>query len=856
MFTDIEGSTRLHQRLGSDYGALQARHDALVRAAVDRHGGVVVRTMGDGVFAAFGSADGAAAAAVAVQTAISGVEWDHGERVRVRIGLHCGEAESRDADYVSLSVNQAARVSAAAHGGQILATGDVVAACASAPEATPLGAFRLKDFDTPVELVQLDWPGQPTVPAIRAVPAAAHNIPAFATRYIGRESDLEQVSSLVAGHRLVTICGAGGAGKTRFAMHFAASHATEYADGAWIVLLATATRPDEVTPRIASALGLPGGDTATVDDLVDHVRSRAVLVVVDNCEHLHDEVARVVGRLVADSEQARFIATSREPLGVDGELVWRLPPLTLPAAWSSAEEAGKSDSVRLFVDRAAAAEPAFVLDDKALPHVLEICRAVDGLPLALELAAARLRHLSLADTASRLGERLRILTGGGRDLPDRQRTLRATLDWSYDLLTEPEQLAFRRLATFHNHFSLDDAEAVVGYDPLRPDDVLDLVTTLIDRSLLLVDDTAGRVGYRMLVVIHEYARLQLVQSGDEDSTRERQATLLHQRYRKRLSGAPVDGALHEDEADAYAVFWWAHNAGKLEQQFAMQPIFWGAAFTSGRFDAAIEALDALLADGRLTPLQRATALYDRGLLRMIAASATGAAEDIERYWPDVDEAKQLALEHDLGTFAGAVWHLVGDAHGTRGDWDEAITALERALPLSDEPPQQLNIRRAIAIYRFERDRAADSVDAVRQILDEMRQFNALSVFEVARTENVLAGFLAAAGDTEALVHAAEAARLAADYGADLEVSKALYHACTLMQARNDTSTVAVMADLAVRLCRERALKAEAARWATVVRESAGAASTAPSAPAPSLDSTQAVIQFLEKLANSCRTFNR
>jgi tetratricopeptide (TPR) repeat protein len=504
----------------------------------------------------------------------------------------------------------------------------------------------------------------------------------------------------------------------------------------------------------------------------------------------------------------------------------------------------------MFVDRAAEAEPSFLLDHETLPHVLGICSAVDGLPLALELAAARLRHLSLAEIASRLTERLRILTGGGRDLPDRQRTLRATLDWSHDLLSESERIAFRRLAVFHDQFTLRDAEAVVGYHPLDADHIRDLVTTLVDRSLLLVNDVAGRVGYRMLVVIHEYARLHLAQSGDEDPTRERQATLLHHLRSERTLKSSLDFGAYE--ADAYAVFWWAHKTGNLDHQLAMEPIFWGAAFTAGRFDAAVDALTALLSNHRLTPQQRAQSLYDRALLRMIAASATGSAEDIHQYWPDVDEARQLALDHDLGTFAASVWHLVGDAHGTRGEWDEALAALERALPFSDRLDQQLNIRRAIAIYRYERDRPADSADVVRQILDEMRQPGATSAFEVARTENVLAMILAAADDTEALVRAAEGARLAARLGADLEVSKALYYACTLMQARGDSAAVAAMADLAARLCRERGLKAETARWAKVVGDSPAVASIPPTVTDPSLDPVQAVLDLLEKLASRSR----
>jgi predicted ATPase/DNA-binding CsgD family transcriptional regulator len=576
---------------------------------------------GDSFVAAFARASDAIAAALELQRAPLAP-------IRLRIGVHTGEIQLRDeGNYAGPTINRTARLRDLGHGGQTLLSGVTEALVLDRlPDnawLSDLGSHPLRDLPRPERVVQLCHPDLVNeFPPLRVSKAVvSRHLPVQLTTFIGREAELSQLRDLLAENRLVTVAGAGGVGKTRVAIHVAAQVAREFGDGIWYVDLAPITDPDLVPIAAARSFGLPDQPgRSTMNTLTRFVDDRQMLVVVDNCEHLLDATAALVVELLAACSRLTLLATSREPIGVAGEVSWRVPSLSL------ADEA-----VELFTDRARHARADFAVSDDNAATVAEICRRLDGVPLAIELAAARVRALSLAEILDSLHDRFRLLTGGARTAVRRQQTLRASVDWSHALLTEPERVLFRRLAVFLGGFDLDSAQNVCGGGDVARYQVLDQLSMLVDKSLVVADDSGGRTRYRLLETVRQYALEKLGESGEADSVRAR-----HRDYYTALAAlldAPAGSDYEQriEQADIEidnlrAAFSWSRENSDVELALALasslQPL-WQA---RGRlregltwFDTALTDLDAHhLA---VAPAVRARALADSAALGLWAGAA-------------------------------------------------------------------------------------------------------------------------------------------------------------------------------------------------------------------------------------------
>ncbi len=519
-FSDVEGSTRLTKALGdARWADLLEEHRRLVRGLLSVHGGREVDSQGDTFFVTFPRATDAALAAAEAQQALEGHPWPEEARVRIRIGLHTGEAVARNGRYVGQEVHRASRICDAGHGGQIVlsqATAELVRQ--SLPEGaslTDLGAHRLKDLGARERLFQLAAEGLPSeFPRLRSL-SASHNLPAERTSFIGREDEIRTVTDLLGQHRLVTLTGSGGAGKTRLAVRVGREEVEHFADGVFFIDLAAVTNGADVPAAVAAALGLVliGGDGA--GQIASYLSDKAVLVILDNCEHLVDSCADFVAEILDGYSDSKLLATSREALDIDGEHVVVLPSLDA--------DSPDAPSVRLFLDRATAVAPGLTVTSEDLgTTIVEICTRLDGMPLAIELAAARSTVLSPAELLDELDDRFRVLAGGRRR--QRRRTLEATLDWSWDLLEPEEQQVFRALGVFVDGFDLVSVAAVASVSRVE---ALDLIEALVTKSLVVRADIDEEVRFRLLESMKAYAEHRLEAAGELAPVRRRHLEHFH-----------------------------------------------------------------------------------------------------------------------------------------------------------------------------------------------------------------------------------------------------------------------------------------------------------------------------------------
>ena len=528
LMTDIQGSTRLWESEHAAMVGALAAHDALLRSLVEDAGGTVVKTTGDGLLAVFDRPGAAARAALAGQRAIAGRAWPTSKPLLVRMAIHVGHAETRDNDFFGPSLNRVARLLAIGHGGQILVSAAGAALIADdLPDDASLadrGEHHLKDLARPEHVYQLCGAGLPTdFPPLRSG-AAPSNLPVELTSFIGREHEAAEIGRLLGHHRLVTLVGVGGTGKTRLMLHVAAEQVSGHADGAWVVELAPLREPGLVVSEVVRMLGIQlGPGQPPLAAVTDFLRSKDVLLLLDNCEHLIEAAAALVEPLLASCPSLHVMATSREALGVPGEAPFAVPSMGVPETLDhlDLEAVAASEAVALFVERATTTLPEFRLDPTNAAPVVEICRRLDGIPLALELAAARVNVLSPEEIAQGLGDRFRLLTGGRRTAVPRQQTLQALVDWSWDLLSDADQRLLRRLSVFGGGWTLDAAAALTGDQAdagAAPGgaariETLDGLGRLADRSLVVVTH-AGATRYGMLETIRQYGNDKLVASGE------------------------------------------------------------------------------------------------------------------------------------------------------------------------------------------------------------------------------------------------------------------------------------------------------------------------------------------------------
>jgi predicted ATPase/class 3 adenylate cyclase len=640
LFSDIEGSTQLVAALGPDYSDLLQAHRRILRDTFGRHQGREISTAGDSFFVAFAGPREALAAAVEGQLRLYEHPWPERSPIRVRMGLHTGEAWAKGADYEGVEVHRAARIAAAAHGGQVLVSGSTWALVQddlpSGVGLLDLGGHRLKGLSRPEHLYQLSIGGLPAdFPALSTLATTPTNLASQLTRFIGREQELAETRALLLNARLVTITGAGGLGKTRLAMEIAARVLEVFNAGVWFVELAGISDGTVVPHALATVVGVrESGHEPLETTLWHHLAPQRALIILDNCEHVLEECARLVQVLLQRCPILVILTTSREALGIPGEIVWRLSPLALPEAERSdaPEELARSEAVALFLDRATLADTSFRLDKQNAAHVVGICSRLDGIPLALELAAARVSVMSLGDLAWRLEDRFRALRSASRTTIPRHQTLRATIDWSYELLTDAERALFRRLSLFAGGFSLDGLEVVASGGDLDVEDAADVLYRLVDKSLVFPGDRSGsRTRYRMLETIREYGYERLTEAGEAPEIRRR-----HAEYYLRLAEQAED-ALHgegqpewlerlDQELDNFrvALAWAQEEEPDLGLRIAAALVdYW---FTRGLVREGRDWLDRFLAACAPDSASGRKALNADGLL----ASAQGAVEDARR----------------------------------------------------------------------------------------------------------------------------------------------------------------------------------------------------------------------------------
>ena len=636
-----------------------AGHHGLIRSALAAHGGREVDTQGDGFFAVFSSPRACLAAVLAMQQALRAAVWPAGEQVRVRMGVHCGEAEQTATGLVGLEVHRAARIAAVGYGGQVLVSESAAVLVRDwLPEGavlTDLGVHRLKDLGRPERPFQLTAAGlEAEFPPLRSLGnrALLNNLPAQLSAFIGREREVSEVRALVESSRLVTLTGAGGCGKTRLGLQVAAELANGSGDGVWLAELAAVTDEDAIAPAIAGALRIPAQPGRPVlETLLDALAPQDVLIVLDNCEHLIGGCAKTAELILRRCPRVHLLATSREPLGIGGETIYWVPSLSLPGPGDcGSSPAESSDAIALLVERARAQGIDLSVDEETGPLVVSICRRLDGLPLAIELAAARLRSMSLASLHDRLDQRFRLLTGGSRTALERQQTLQATVGWSYSLLNGAEQLLLRRLSVFAESFDMDAAEAVCGFGDIEAFDVADLLGSLADKSLVVAKPAGTAVRYRLLETIRQFAAERLVEVGEDE------AAALAAAHCEHFIGAAESAAPHLTGPDQGR--WLArldadqpnlrraieHAVGRpdgtalvLRFGTGLQRYWWGRSLHA-------EAL------GLLVPvLQRPDARADPELFGEALVTATMAAQHID-----------IAAAHQLGDQALELARRLGD----------------------------------------------------------------------------------------------------------------------------------------------------------------------------------------------------
>ena len=586
LLTDIEGSTRLWESVPDAMEVSLERHNRLVAEVIEDHGGVVVTSRGEGdsFFAVFPSAAAAVEAAGACQLALHGEAWPAGAALRVRMGLHTGEARARGSDRVDHApINRCARVKAAAHGGQVLVTKttrDLVGGrLVGGFGLKRLGEFQLRDLAEPELIYQLTHADLPAdFPPIRTLAERTGNLPLPVSSFIGRDRELAQTVAALGQGRVVTLTGPGGVGKTRLALQVAGQVAGRFEGGAWLCELAPVRDPAGVDDAIAAVFSVAArAGQGSREALVEFLRSKQLLLVLDNCEHLIEGAAALAGDLARSCERLVILATSREGLGIDGEQLVPVPSLGVPGAGADLAEVTQAEAVRLFADRAAAVKPGFAVTAGNAAAVAALVRRLDGIALAIELAAARLPAMTVAELARRLERSFAVLAAGRRGTAARHQTLRATIDWSFQLLTGPEQALLARLAVFAGGATLEAAEAVCSGEGIEPGTVLELLAALVTRSLVVAEESGIETRYRLLETIRQYGEERLGQAGEAE------------RWRARHAGYYADllGRVREHAHDPNPEVFWALRLGAEQDNLLAA---WSWAVGTGNVDRAFEFL--------------------------------------------------------------------------------------------------------------------------------------------------------------------------------------------------------------------------------------------------------------------------
>jgi len=730
LFTDIEGSTKLWEQSADVMGVALALHDDLLRAAIDANGGVVFATGGDGVAAAFSRSGDAVAAAIDAQQALQGAVWPDGVGLRVRMGAHTGEAEERDGDYFGPPVNRAARLMSAAHGGQVVVseTTATLLGTLEGVRLVDLGSHRLKGVVDEIRVFGVDADGLGWLDrALVTEQVVPGNLPRPATEFVGRIDVLQRRAAGLTDRRLVTLTGTGGVGKTRSAVEVGWLLTDAYPGGVWLVELSPIADEGLVVAAVGSALGVslqPG--TSMTASIVEWLQGRRTLLILDNCEHVLSPVVELVSAITVNCESVTVLATSREPLGVPGERVVPIPSLDI------------DNAVELFIERAQAADESLGFDTDDRVVIAEICQRLDGIPLAIELAAARVRSFTLRDLAGRLDDRFRLLRGSGRGGLERHQTLRAAVAWSYQLLAEAERVVFDRVSVFAGGFDLEAAEAVCAGGDIDVDDVVELLSSLVDKSMLIADRSDRSVRYVMLETLRQFGEERLADGGSTAACRDRHlahylavATAMRvlQMGPRQLDG---DVVFDREWDNIRAAQSWAVASGNLDA--ADDLIYQSGAFAVLRqHHEFTDWVDRLIAidDTEYTPSSRA--LMAGGALFFFVG-------DLDR----VVELDNRGIERNSDPAGVAMcWFQLELVLVMRGRTDEALAAARRAqdaLAHTDDPYASYYVRYGLATLTQVTNPAA-LPEAMARLLDVVHRCGApwmMISAEQMRAENCFA----------------------------------------------------------------------------------------------------------------------
>ncbi|MGA8533724.1 MAG: adenylate/guanylate cyclase domain-containing protein [Candidatus Tumulicola sp.] len=806
LFSDIEGSTARWEHDREAMEPALARHDALMYAALEARDAYVFKTVGDEFCAAFATAPDAIAAALDAQRALAAADFAAVDGLRVRMALHTGSAAERDGDYFGPTVNRVARLLAIGHGGQVLVSGvttDLVqGALPGQTSLRDLGEHRLKDLARPEQVYQLLSPDLAAdFPPLLSLGILPNNLPLQLTTFVGREAEIGAIISLIEKYRLVTLVGSGGVGKTRLSLQVAANLLDGSGDGVWFIELAPIINGEYIPSTVALALGLtlaPKGNP--VENLVRALKGKHALLVFDNCEHLVEPAARVISAILHACPTVKVLASSRQGLGVAGEAVYRVPSLVLPAkdeAHLSAADTLRYESVALFAERAAAASATFSLTDENAPIVADICRRLDGIPLAIELAAARVRMLSPKQLRDRLDERFRLLTGGSRDVMPRQQTLRALIDWSHDLLDEFERVLFRRLAIFVDGFTLEGAAAVGSGEEPDELDAFDVLASLVDKSLVLAEARGDALRYRLLESTRAYAAEKLEDAGERDLVagchlrylRDHFAEL-RERVERTTRAADFVAALQTELDDVRAALDGAltrSNAIGGGELLANIYGSWQAIGLDAEGMARCEAyLAALPADQSRLRARLSTALAGMLSQSLHTLRAFELAKQAVEHARASGDDSSLAWALNMYAFTATSLHRLGDAERAlneteaipatsaslridlliqrallsqnRGDLDTAARVLEelrkKSRSLGNPRGEQIAMINLTTV-EYARGQTQRAIAITREVLSAVRSGADKSLLGILL--NNLAGYLAATGDLPGVAAAAREA---------------------------------------------------------------------------------------------------
>ncbi len=794
VFTDIEGSTRLLESLGDGYATLISDHHHLVDAAAERHGGTRIDAAGDGLFFSFPTARGSLLACVDAQRQLAAHEWPEAAEVRVRMGIHTGEPLSATTGYVGLDVHRAARICAAGHGGQILVSQAARSLIGSAlPEGVSLrdlGEHRLRGIESSERLYEVAAPGLASgFPPVRSLDTLPNNLPRQLSSFVGRDQEIVDAVARLSEASLLTLTGPGGVGQTRLALEIGAHMIASFPHGVWLVELASVTEGPLVGDAVASALKVkqrPGSEVLAT--LVESLADRRALLILDNCEHLMDSVIEVADEVMRRCPEVQVLATSREALGIGGESLMAVPSLSLPSEERESrtlEALVECDAVRLFLNRARAVVPAFELTDANAEAVAQICRRLDGIPLAVELAAARVRSLPPQQIAERLDDRFRLLTGGSRTALPRHRTLRAAMDWSFDLLAEPEQVLLPRLSVFAGSFSLEAAEAVTGDGPIASEDVVDLLAHLVDRSLLVPEAGGSEARYRMLETIRDYAQERLVESGEATARYARHRDWfvnLVDRARPAFFSGPVQpdwvARLAADHDNLRAALRWTHEGPDgADAELSMASGLWRFWEVRGDLEEGSAWLErALTRVGGEVSVRRASALTGAGVLAahrgdysaaaafheaslmlnrelgqpLAVAAACSNCANVAVEQGNLDRARELytegiELSRTGGDHQGAAFGLINlaDLTARLGETEEADRLYAESIGIFEKFGDTWGVAHASTRLALAARRRGDLATARRRYED------ALEMHRAARDRHAEARVLANLGDVAA-----------------------------------------------------------------------------------------------------------